>query len=119
MKVFKSLVLLLLLFALESNSILSAQNRVISGKVLDVQQEPLAGVTIQVNNTSKGSISAADGSFNIQIPSEAVILNFSYVGYLPQKVKVTPNQKNITVYLQEDAVLLDEAVVVGYGTQKE
>lgn len=119
MKVFKLFVLLLLLLAAESISALSAQNRVVSGKVLDAQQEPLAGVTIQVSGTSKGSITAADGSFELQVSSEAIVLNFSYVGYLSQKVKVTPNQKNITVYLQEDAILLDEAVVIGYGTQKK
>lgn len=118
MKAFKSFVLLLLFLSMEGITALFAQDRVVSGKVLDVQQEPLAGVTIQVNGTSKGSISGVDGSFSLQIPTEASVLNFSYVGYLPQKVKVTPNQKNITVYMQEDAVLLDEAVVVGYGTQK-
>ncbi len=119
MKVFKSLILLLLLLAAESISVLSAQNRVVSGKVLDTQQEPLAGVTIQVKGTSKGSISKADGSFSLQVPSETIELSFSYVGYLSQQVKVTPGQKNITVHLREDAILLGETVVIGYGTQKK
>lgn len=116
MKVFKSAFLLLLLLATD---MLFAQNRVISGKVVDTQQEPLVGVTIQVSTTAAGGISNADGSFSIQIPSKTVELKFSYVGYLPQKIKVTPNQKNITVCLKEDAILLGETVVIGYGTQKK
>jgi TonB-linked SusC/RagA family outer membrane protein len=119
MKVLKSIVLWLLLIMVESVSALSAQNRVVSGKVLDVQQEPLVGVTIQVNGTTQATITAADGSFSLQVPSKAVVLNISYVGFLTQKVKVSPNQNDIEVYMQEDAILLDEAVVVGYGTQKK
>ncbi|MGV8138419.1 MAG: SusC/RagA family TonB-linked outer membrane protein [Mangrovibacterium sp.] len=119
MKAIKSFVLLILLFAVQSFSILSAQNRTISGKVLDIRQEPLVGVTIQLNATTQGTITAADGSFRLQAPSEAVVLNISYVGYLTQKVKVAPDQNDIKVYLQEDVILIDEAVVVGYGTQKK
>lgn len=119
MKAIKSFVLLLLLFAVESFSVLSAQNRTVSGKVLDTQQDPLVGVTIQLNTTTQGTITAADGSFSLRVPSEPVVLNISYVGYLTQKVKVSPDQNDITVYLQEDVILIDEAVVVGYGTQKK
>ena len=119
MKVFKSIILFLFLLAAESPLALFAQNRVVSGKVLDAQQEPLAGVTIQVSDMARGSITAADGSFSLQVPAESIVLNFSYIGYLSQKVKVAPNQKDITVLMQEDAVLLNETVVIGYGTQKK
>lgn len=119
MKVLKSSILFLLLSVLGSYSALFAQSRMVSGKVLDTQQEPLAGVTIRVEGTTQGGITAEDGSFKLQTPSGTVILEFSYVGCQTQKVKVTPGQKDITVHMQEDAVLLDEAVVVGYGTQKK
>ncbi|GAB6008235.1 SusC/RagA family TonB-linked outer membrane protein [Dysgonomonas reticulitermitis] len=119
MKVLKSFVLWLLLIVVESVSVLSAQDRVVSGQVLDEKQDPLVGVTIQVNGTTRATITAEDGSFKLQAPSEAVILNISYVGFLSQKVKISPNQKEIKVYMQEDAVLLDETVVIGYGTQKK
>lgn len=119
MKAIKSLVLLFLLFAVGGFSVLSAQNRTISGKVLDIQRNPLVGVTIQLNATTQGTITAADGSFSLRVPSEPVVLNISYVGYLAQKVKVSPDQSDITVYLQEDVILINEAVVVGYGTQKK
>ncbi|MCK3683513.1 TonB-dependent receptor [Maribellus sp. YY47] len=119
MKAFKSFILLLLLFAVEGFSALSAQNRKVSGKVFDTQQEALVGVTIQLNGTTQGTVTAADGSFNLLVPSEAVVLNISYVGYLTQKVNVAPDQNDITVYMQEDVILINETVVVGYGTQKK
>ncbi|MFV0266784.1 MAG: TonB-dependent receptor plug domain-containing protein [Draconibacterium sp.] len=119
MKAFKSLILLLILFVVEGFSVLSAQNRTISGKVFDTQQEALVGVTIQLSGTTQGTVTAADGSFSLLVPSEAVVLNISYVGYLTQKVNVAPDQNDIKVYMQEDVILMNEMVVVGYGTQKK
>ena len=119
MKVFNSYVFLLLLLLTGSVSTLSAQNRTVSGKVLDALQEPLIGVSIVIDGTTQGSITDVDGAFELQIPAGGATLNFSYVGYLTEKVKVKPGQKNIVVYMQEDAIMLDEAVVIGYGTQKK
>ena len=119
MKVFNSYVFLLLLLLTGSVSTLSAQNRTVSGKVLDALQEPLIGVSIVIDGTAQGSITDVDGAFELQIPAGGATLNFSYVGYLTEKVKVKPGQKNIVVYMQEDAIMLDEAVVIGYGTQKK
>lgn len=119
MKVFNSYVLGLLLLLAGSISTLSAQNRKVSGKVLDALQEPLVGVSIRIEGTSQGTITDVDGAFDVQVPAAGATLDFSYVGYLTQKVKVKPGQKNIVVYMQEDAIMLDEAVVVGYGTQKK
>ena len=111
MKVFNSYVFLLLLLLTGSVSTLSAQNRTVSGKVLDALQEPLIGVSIVIDGTTQGSITDVDGAFELQIPAGGATLNFSYVGYLTEKVKVKPGQKNIVVYMQEDAIMLDEAVV--------
>ena len=97
---------------------LSAQNRAVSGKVLDAQQQPLVGVAVLVDGTSRGITTAEDGGFTLQVPAGPVVLNVSSLGYLPQKVTVPPTKDNVTVYLQEDAIQLDEAVVIGYGTQK-
>ena len=119
MKVFNSYVLGLLLLLAGSISTLSAQNRKVSGKVLDALQEPLIGVSIRIEGTTQGTITDVDGAFDVQVPAAGATLDFSYVGYLTQKVKVKPGQKNIVVYMQEDAIMLDEAVVVGYGTQKK
>lgn len=119
MKVFKTSLLFLLLLVLESNQALFAQSRTVAGKVVDSQDEPLVGVTIKVGGVAQGGITAADGTFKVQVPSETVALEFSYVGYKTQAVKVASGQNDITVRMQEDAVLLDEAVVVGYATQKK
>lgn len=119
MKAFKLLILFVLSLVAGTFSTLAAQDRTVTGKVLDEDHEPLAGVTIQVNNRQRGTITQEDGSFTLQLPSGASELNFSYVGYLPQTVKVSSGKKNLVVYLKEDAVLLGETVVVGYGTQKK
>lgn len=116
MRIFRLLVLSLLM--LGGSMSLSAQNRSISGKVFDSEQLPMVGVVIQIEGTTKGDITSDDGSFSIEVPSGETTLNVSFLGYIPQKVKVSENQKDVTIYMQEDVVLLDEAVVIGYGTQK-
>lgn len=118
MKLFKLSFLLLLLFT-QTAFALYAQDGVVTGKVMDAQHEPLVGVTISIEGTSQGSITDVDGAFILQIPSKNAVLNFSYVGYTPQKVKVTAGQKSIKVYMTEDAIQLEEAVAIGYGTQKK
>lgn len=99
--------------------VLSAQNRSISGKVFDTNEEPLIGVTVTIENTTIGAITDIDGAFTLQVPEWKVVLNVSYVGFVPQKVTVASGQSNVTVRLSEDAVLLNEVVVVGYGKQKK
>ena len=99
--------------------VLSAQDRSISGKVFDTNEEPLIGVTVTIENTTIGAITDIDGAFTLQVPEGKVVLNVSYVGFVPQKVTVASGQSNVTVRLSEDAVLLNEVVVVGYGKQKK
>lgn len=119
MNILKSVVLFLILLLAGSSMVLSAQNRSISGKVFDTNEEPLIGVTVTIENTTIGAITDIDGAFTLQVPEGKVILNVSYVGFVPQKVTVASGQSNVTVRLSEDAVLLNEVVVVGYGKQKK
>ena len=63
--------IILLTFMFGSITTLSAQSRTVSGKVLDEQNEPLVGVTVKTNNAQGGTITADDGSFSLQIPSQA------------------------------------------------
>lgn len=118
MKVFKFYVLVLLLL-IEGLSTLSAQDRMILGKVLDGLQEPLIGVSIRIEGSTTGGTTDADGNFKLRVPQEETTLIVSYVGYLTDRVKVKPGKNNLIIYMQEDAILLDEAVVIGYGTQKK
>lgn len=119
MNILKSVVLFLILLLAGSSMVLSAQNRSISGKVFDTNEEPLIGVTVTIENTTIGAITDIDGAFTLQVPEGKVVLNVSYVGFVPQKVTVASGQSNVTVRLSEEAVLLNEVVVVGYGKQKK
>ena len=93
-----------------------AQN-VVKGTVNDEAGEPVIGATVKVQGTQQGSITDFDGKFSVQAASNAT-LEISYVGYVSQKVKVA-GQNNITVILKEDAQMLNDVVVVGYGTMKK
>lgn len=89
----------------------------ISGFVCDQKQDPLTGVSVIVKGTTRGTLTDIDGNFSIQVPPKSV-LEFSYVGYQIKTVAVE-NASPLRVVLDEDTELLDEIVVVGYGTQKK
>ena len=86
---------------------------------MDRLQEPLIGVSIRVEGSTTGGTTDADGVFRLHVPQGETTLIVSYVGYLTDRVKVKPGENNLVIYMQEDAILLDEAVVIGYGTQKK
>lgn len=89
----------------------------ISGKVTDVNGEPIIGANIVVDGTTIGTMSDTDGNFSLEVPAGAT-LKITYIGYLPQNVPVG-NKTVIAVQLKEDTQKLDEVVVVGFGTQKK
>lgn len=89
----------------------------ISGKVSDSTGEPLAGVSVSVPG-SGGTVTDSNGNYKINVPSTESTLVFSYVGYESQREKAG-NRTQIDIRLQEDTRLLDEVVVVGYGTQRK
>lgn len=118
MKPTKPLILCLLMSLIGILSA-AAQNRKVSGQVLDSMDEPLAGVTVMVSGTTNGGMTDIDGKFTLQVPSSTIELTFTYVGFKTQKIKVAPGTDNLQVVMQEDAVMLEETVVIGYGTQKK
>lgn len=89
----------------------------VTGKVLDVKGEPIIGATIKEQGTSNGTITDFDGNFSLNI-TESSMLEISYIGYQAQKVKPLIG-KELSITLKEDTKVLDEVVVVGYGTQKK
>jgi TonB-linked SusC/RagA family outer membrane protein len=94
-----------------------AQDRQISGTVTDgVEKVPLPGVSILVKGTSSGTSTDAEGKFRINVPANAQVLVFSFVGYLSQEVEIG-NRTTIDVVLQPDTKTLQEVVVTGYGQQ--
>lgn len=107
------------MFNLTTLSSLSAQgaDKRISGKVVDESKEALIGVSVFEEGTSRGTITDADGVFELSISPDAVV-TFSYLGFEPQKVKVG-NQSSFLITLSEDKQVLDEVVVIGYGSVKK
>ncbi len=96
-----------------------AQTRELSGVVLDATDFPLVGVAVIVDGTTNGIMTAEDGTFSLKVPAAEVVLNVSSLGYETKLVTVPATQDNVTIYLAEDNMMIDETVVVGYGTQKK
>lgn len=93
-------------------------DRTIEGKITDQAGEGLPGVNVRVEGTTQGAISDIDGNFKISVSDGNVTLIVSFVGFLDQRVVVSPSQSRLNIVLQEDSKVMDEVVVVGYGTQK-
>ncbi len=89
----------------------------VQGTVVDVNGEPIIGATIQVKGTSNATITNADGWFEINVAEKSVIV-VSYVGFQIQEITIGA-QKSLKIILKEDNELLDEVVVVGYGSVKK
>jgi iron complex outermembrane receptor protein len=91
-----------------------AQNH-LSGNVKDASGEPLVGVSIIEKGTNNGTTTDIDGNFHFYAQKGAELV-FSYIGYKPQTV--IAKSENINIILEEDNMLLNEVVVVGYGTMR-
>ena len=95
-----------------------AQNRSLSGKVVDGTGAPVVGAAVMVvGQTSNGTVTDAAGQFRLTVPANANLI-VSCLGYADKQVAVG-NQSVITIALEEDVTYLDETVVIGYGVQKK
>lgn len=86
----------------------------VTGNITDANGEPLIGCTVQVKGGTGGSVADLDGNFKLQVPKNATLV-FSFIGYKTQELKAAANMK---VVMKEDSHVMDEVVVVGYGTMK-
>lgn len=94
------------------------QKVTISGVVKDATGEPIIGASVvEKGNTMNGVITDMDGRFSLSVSGNAV--DISYVGYKTQTVALKPGVTDYSIVLHEDTEVLDEVVVVGYGTQKK
>lgn len=118
MKVITRLLLVMALVLMGLPSAFAA-NRELKGTVVDSENEPLIGVSVQAVQNKAAVATDVDGNFTLRVPEGPVTVKFSYVGYAPQTIKVGPTENNIQVVMREDAMVLDAAVVIGYGSQKK
>jgi TonB-linked SusC/RagA family outer membrane protein len=94
--------------------IVLAQDITVQGTVTDEAGETLIGATVQQKGTSNGTVTDFDGNFTLTVPTNA-ILSVSYIGYTPKEIAVN-GQTNLTIVLSNDDQMLNEVVVIGYGT---
>ena len=99
---------------------LFAQSREVSGTVLDNQQQPIIGAAVMLTGGGNvGAVTDIDGNFQLSVPSGDVTLDVSCLGYTTKVVTLPSSQSTIKIILAEDNMMLEETVVVGYGTQKK
>ena len=119
MRLIKSIAVSLLL-AFGGLVSLYAQSRQVSGTVLDEQQLPIIGAAVMLTGGGNvGAVTDVDGNFVLSVPSGDVTLEVTCLGYESKTVAVTKSQSTITIVLKEDSMMIEETVVVGYGTQKK
>ena len=110
--VFRTMILSALLFVG-----MAAQARVISGTVKDQTGETIISASVVVKGTTLGTVTDFDGNYSIDVPADAKVLVFSYIGMVTQEIDITGDV--INVVLSENSEVLEEVVVTGYGTTKK
>ena len=108
---------IVVVFALLLSTVSFAQNPItVTGIVTDENGEPLPGASVVIENTNTGALTDASGKYSIKVQSGKALV-YSFIGYKPS-TELVRNNKTINVSLDPDTRLLDEVVVVGYGTMK-
>lgn len=101
-----------------SSSSQQSSRHTVKGKVVDANGEPIIGATIVEVGTTNGTVTDFDGNFTLNVSGTNAKLDISYIGY--KKVVLSATSKSLSnIVLKEDTEVLDEVVVVGYGTQKK
>lgn len=110
-------VLLVFLLIISSSLVASAQTRSIKGTVLDAGYgDPVPGATVMIKGSTRGMATDLDGKFSIELQAGDQILVVSFIGYTTKEVEIG-NQTDLTINLEEDVKTLEEAIVIGYGSQ--
>lgn len=98
--------------------IIQGQEFKVSGSVIDASsKEAIIGATLMVKNTASGTVTDVDGQFSLSVSPGAVIA-ISYIGYSTREIAIT-RDTTITIELSTEEILLDQVVIVGYGTQRK
>lgn len=99
-------------------SIAQAQTITVKGQVVDQDGLPLVGATVKVKDSKGGSVTDLDGNFQLEVPSNATLV-VSYVGFNDREIAVRGRAIIEQIQLTADDNILEQVVVVGYGTQKK
>ncbi len=100
-------------------SFAATAQRTLTGKVTDSSGEGIPGAGIVVRGTTSGTVTDIDGSWSLPVKDGAVTLDVSCLGYTATSVAVPADRTTVEVTLADDKLMLEETVVVGYGTQKK
>lgn len=111
----KKIIVNFVLLLVFSCSLSLAQNRVVSGLVIDETGQPMPGVSVFVKGTSQGVVSGHDGTFSIEVRPGDQVLVFAFIGYQTHEAEIG-NRRQINVQLFPAIASLEEVVVTGYGT---
>ena len=96
---------------------MAAEARVVTGVVKDQAGETIISASVVVKGTTVGTVTDFDGNYSIDVPADANVLVFSYIGMVTQELEITGDVMNVV--LSENAEVLEEVVVTGYGTTKK
>ena len=96
---------------------MTIEARVISGTVTDQTGETVISASVMVKGTTIGTVTDFDGNYTLDVPDDAKVLVFSYIGMKAQELNITGNVMNVV--LSENSEVLEEVVVTGYGTTKK
>lgn len=117
MNITKSIIATAILLLAASAAALA--QRTVSGRVLDSSGEGIPGAGIVIQGTTKGALSDVSGEWTLDVKGGDVVLEVSCLGYSSATVTVPAGQTRVDVVLSDDNLMLEETVVVGYGTQKK
>ena len=92
-----------------------AQNGQVQGIVKDAIGEPMIGVSVVVKGTTNGTVTGLDGDFILSGVKKSDVITFTYIGYKNKEVTYN-GEAQLNVTMEEDTEMLDEVVVIGYGT---
>jgi len=100
------------------NALAEQQDITVNGKVVSATDgRPFPGVSIKVKDTGKTTTTSVNGTFNMEVPNEASVLIFSFVGYMEQEI-IVGNQRTLSISLQEKTEGLQEVVVTALGIKR-
>jgi len=96
---------------------LYAQNMTVRGIVLDENNQPFPGVSVQIKGTATGTVTGREGRFTLGA-SKGQVLTFKFIGYTPQELEIG-TEENVSIQMKTDSKALTEVVVTAYGIKKE